>query len=134
MEFSINSIEELSKVAQQIIPQFKHKVILFEGEMGAGKTSFIKTLVEVMGSKDETSSPTFSLVNEYEIPDGKIFHFDFYRLKSEVEAMDFGIEEYLYSGHYCFCEWPNKIENLLPEQHHTIKIIAKENQRTIIFV
>lgn len=133
MEFKIESIEGLGNIANKLIPQFQHKVILFEGEMGAGKTTFIKVLVEQMGTKDEISSPTFSIVNEYETEKGKVFHFDMYRIKSEEEAMDFGIEEYLYSNHYCFIEWPSKIESLIPEEHHTIKIIAEENSRTIIF-
>lgn len=134
MEFQIHSIEELNSVAQEIISQLQQKIILLEGEMGAGKTTFIKVLLQEMGSTDEISSPTFSIVNEYEIPEGKVFHFDLYRIKSEEEALDFGIEEYLYSGHYCFIEWPDKISGLLPEKHHTIKIIAEGNQRTIIFV
>lgn len=133
MEFSIHNISELSKLAQQIISNLQHKIILFEGEMGAGKTTFIKTFVNELGSKDEVSSPTFSIVNEYEIPNGKVFHFDLYRIKSEEEAMDFGIEEYLDSGQFCLIEWPDKIENLITEPHHTLKIIAQENQRTIIF-
>lgn len=133
MEFKIESVEELNAVAQKLIPQFSHKVVLFEGEMGAGKTTFIKVLVEELGTQDEISSPTFSIVNEYETDSGKVFHFDLYRIKSEEEAMDFGIEEYLYSGNYCFLEWPSKIENLIPEEHHIVKIIAEENSRTIIF-
>lgn len=133
MNIIINSIHELPKLAQQIISNLQHKIILFEGEMGAGKTTFIKTFVNELGSKDEVSSPTFSIVNEYEIPNGKVFHFDLYRIKSEEEAMDFGIEEYLDSGQFCLIEWPDKIENLITEPHHTLKIIAQENQRTIIF-
>ncbi len=134
MEFKINSLLELNSVAKEIISQLQHKIILFEGEMGAGKTTFIKALLKELDSSDEVSSPTFSIVNEYEIPDGKVFHFDLYRIKSEEEAMDFGVEEYLYSGNYCFIEWPDKIKNLIPEPHHLVKIIADENQRTIIFV
>ncbi len=134
MTFKVNSIQELPKIAQEIISQLQHKIILFEGEMGAGKTTFIKTFVNELGSKDEVSSPTFSIVNEYETPSGKVFHFDLYRIKSEEEAMDFGIDEYLDSGQYCLIEWPDKIENLISEPHHTVKIIVQENQRTIIFV
>jgi tRNA threonylcarbamoyladenosine biosynthesis protein TsaE len=133
MDFKVHTIDELKSVAQNIISQFQHKVILFEGEMGAGKTTFIKVLVEEMGTQDEISSPTFSIVNEYETQKGKVFHFDMYRIKSEEEAMDFGVEEYLYSGNYCLIEWPSKIENLIPEEHHIVKIIAEENFRTIIF-
>ncbi len=134
MTSTINSIHELPKIAQEIISNLQHKIILFEGEMGAGKTTLIKEMIQQMGSDDETSSPTFSIVNEYETISGKVFHFDLYRIKSEEEAMDFGIEEYLDSGNYCFIEWPDKIENLISGPHHTVKIIAQENQRTIIFV
>jgi|SRR5690606_30424498 len=134
ISFTVSSIEELPKVAQEIIFSFHHKIILFEGEMGAGKTTLIKEIISAMGSKDETSSPTFSIVNEYETSIGKVYHFDLYRIKSEEEAMDFGIEEYLDSGDYCFIEWPDKIENLISGPHHTVKIIVQENQRTIIFV
>ena len=133
MTFHLLNINELPNLAQEIISQLQHKIILFDGEMGAGKTTFIKVFVNELGSKDEVSSPTFSIVNEYEIPNGKVFHFDLYRIKSEEEAMDFGIEEYLDSGQYCLIEWPDKIENLISEPHHTVKIIAQENQRTIIF-
>lgn len=133
MNFQIQNTNELPKVAQEIISQLQQKIILFEGEMGAGKTTFIKVLLQEMGTTDEISSPTFSIVNEYEIPEGKVFHFDLYRIKSEEEALDFGVEEYLYSGEYCFIEWPDKISGLLPEKHHTVKIIVEGNQRTIIF-
>lgn len=134
MTFQAESLQDLPDIAKQIISKFNHKIILFEGEMGAGKTTLIKEMIHQMGSEDETSSPTFSIVNEYETEMGKIYHFDFYRIKSEEEAMDFGVEDYLDSGNYCFIEWPEKIENLIPEPHHLIKIIAQENQRTIIFV
>jgi len=87
-----------------------------------------------MGSEDEASSPTFSIVNEYETEIGKVFHFDFYRIKSEEEAMDFGVDEYLYSGSYCFIEWPERIENLIPEEFHTVKIISENGKRIITFV
>lgn len=134
MTSTINSIQELPELAKKIISKFQHKIILFEGEMGAGKTTLIKEIIAQMGSDDETSSPTFSIVNEYETEMGKVFHFDLYRIKSEMEALDFGIEEYLDSGAYCFIEWPDKLGSLLPDLHHTVKIIAQENQRTIIFV
>lgn len=133
MEFIINSLDELPKLAQEIISNLKHKIILFEGEMGAGKTTLIKEIIAQMGSDDETSSPTFSIVNEYETDMGKVFHFDLYRIKSEMEAYDFGIEEYLDSGAYCFIEWPDKIENLISEEHHLIKINAENNIRTVKF-
>ena len=134
MTKTISSLSELPFVAQEILADIQHKIILFDGEMGAGKTTLIKEMIQQMGSDDETSSPTFSIVNEYETKMGKVFHFDLYRIKSEEEAMDFGVDEYLDSGNYCFIEWPDKIENLLPNTFHTVKIIAQENQRTIIFV
>jgi len=133
MTSTINSLQELPQLASELISKFQHKIILFEGEMGAGKTTLIKEIIAQMGSDDETSSPTFSIVNEYETKMGKVFHFDLYRIKSEMEAYDFGIEEYLDSNAYCFIEWPDKIENLIPEEHHLIKINSENSLRTIIF-
>lgn len=133
MIFNVNNIQELPEVAGKLLSRLRHKIILFEGEMGAGKTTLIKEIIRQMGSPDETSSPTFSIVNEYETEAGKAFHFDFYRIRSEEEAMDFGVEEYLYSDNFCFIEWPEKIENLIPEPHHTVKINVENNSRTIIF-
>lgn len=134
MEFNINSLDELSVAAKKISELFTHKIILLKGEMGAGKTTLIKELAVILGSSDSTGSPTFSLVNEYDIPNGKIYHFDLYRVKSEEEALDFGVEEYLYSGEYCFIEWPEIIEGLLPDEYHLIEIIVENNQRRIKFV
>lgn len=133
MKYQANSIEDLKGVVAQIIPQFKHKIICFEGDMGAGKTTLIKEIVHQLGSLDGTSSPTFSIVNEYDTAQGKVYHFDAYRLQSEEEAYDFGIEEYLYSGNLCLIEWPNRIENLIPENHHTIKINVENTIRAFIF-
>lgn len=133
MKFTADSPAELPAIAQQLIGRFRHKIVLFEGEMGAGKTTLIREIIFRMGSKDEGSSPTFSIVNEYETEMGKVFHFDLYRIRSEEEAMDFGVEEYLYSGHFCFIEWPDKIEGLIPENRHTVKIITENNSRSIIF-
>jgi len=90
--------------------------------MGAGKTTFVKHLCKQLNVQDSTSSPTFSIVNEYESPAGPVYHFDFYRIKDEQEAFDFGYEEYFYSGAYCFVEWPEKIPNLLPEEAKEIHI------------
>lgn len=97
-----------------------------------GKTTLIKELCRQLGVKENVSSPTFSIVNEYAAKEGNIYHFDFYRLKDEQEAFDFGYEEYFYSGEYCFVEWPEKIENLLPEDAVSISITANsEGERTI---
>lgn len=95
-----------------------HRVYAFDGQMGAGKTTFIKKLCEEMGTTDVVNSPTFAIVNVYDVERpyrGEVYHFDCYRLKDQLEALDFGAEEYLYSGNYCFIEWPEKIEALLPD-------------------
>ncbi len=107
-----------------------HRVFAFDGAMGAGKTTFIKKLVEQMGSVDIVNSPTFAIVNVYDVEQphkGEVYHFDCYRLKDIREAMDFGAEEYLYSGNYCFIEWPEKIEALLPDDTVWVKIEPQEN-------
>lgn len=122
MEISF-SLDQLEAVAQQILEQNPNKVILFQGEMGVGKTTLIKVLAKKLGVNDVTSSPTFSLVNEYQtINNQTVYHFDFYRLKNEVEALDMGADEYLYSGNWCFIEWAEKIPSLVPEAHSVISI------------
>jgi tRNA threonylcarbamoyladenosine biosynthesis protein TsaE len=132
MQYQFN-LSEIEIIAEKIILSNPEKVILFNGQMGAGKTTFIKALSKVLGVENPTSSPTFSLVNEYEIPNGLVYHFDMYRLKNELEALDFGIEDYLYSGNWCFIEWAEKIQNLIPEQHSVITIEILENgERTLI--
>jgi tRNA threonylcarbamoyladenosine biosynthesis protein TsaE len=122
MEISF-SLDQLEEVANKILDQNPNKVILFHGEMGVGKTTLIKVLAKKLGVNDVTSSPTFSLVNEYQIADNqKVFHFDFYRIKNEIEALDMGADEYFYSGNWCFIEWADKVENLIPESHSVISI------------
>lgn len=117
------SLNEINNVAELIVAAQPNKVVLFNGEMGAGKTTFIKQLCKTLGVNEATSSPTFSLVNEYETADNQIvYHFDFYRLKNEVEALDMGVDDYLYSGNWCFIEWAENISNLIPETHSTITI------------
>lgn len=106
------------------------RVFAFEGPMGAGKTTFIKKLCEEMGTMDIVNSPTFAIVNVYDVEQpyrGEVYHFDCYRLKDVREAMDFGAEEYLYSGNYCFIEWPKMIETLLPEDTVWVRITPQEN-------
>jgi tRNA threonylcarbamoyladenosine biosynthesis protein TsaE len=107
------------------------RVFLFEGAMGAGKTTLIKALCQNLGSTDSLSSPSYSLVNEYRYPAGKLFHFDLYRLNSEQDLLDFGIEEYLDSGHYCFVEWPEKMLPLIESVYLTIFIRVEKNIRYI---
>jgi tRNA threonylcarbamoyladenosine biosynthesis protein TsaE len=119
----IFSLDEISQVAKKIVLEKPHKVILFHGNMGIGKTTLIKALTKELGVKDTTSSPSFSIVNEYQAEENlKVYHFDMYRLKSEIEALDLGIEEYLYSNNWCFIEWAEKIPNLLPNQYSTIHL------------
>tara|TARA_R110002124_G_scaffold270724_1_gene439383 strand:- start:191 stop:598 length:408 start_codon:yes stop_codon:yes gene_type:complete len=117
------SIDQIASVAQQVVNANPKKVILFYGEMGAGKTTFIKQLCKTIGVTEATSSPTFSLVNEYQTTNNEIvYHFDFYRLKTETEALDMGVDDYLYSGNWCFIEWAEQIPNLIPEEHSVIRI------------
>ena len=101
--------------------------------MGAGKTTLIKSLCECLGTTEPVTSPTFSIVNEYIGANSRIYHFDFYRLKNETEALDMGYEEYFYSGAYCFIEWPEKIPGLLPEHYISVGISeTADNSREII--
>ena len=117
------SLDQIQETAEQIIAQKPKKIILFNGEMGVGKTTLIKQLCKSLGVEDATSSPTFSLVNEYYTSDNKIvYHFDFYRLNKETEALDMGVDDYLYSGNWCFIEWSEKIINLIPEEHSVVTI------------
>lgn len=125
------SLTEINNIAAQILDQNPKKIILFNGEMGSGKTTFIKAISKLLGVYDTMSSPTFSLVNEYHTSNHqKVFHFDVYRIKSESEALDMGIEEYFYSGNWCFVEWSEKIPNLIPKDHSiiTIKTLSNGNR------
>ena len=129
------SLHQLEDVAQKILNENPNKVILFHGEMGVGKTTLIKQLCKSLGVTDATSSPTFSLVNEYETTTNQlVYHFDFYRLNKETEALDMGIDDYLYSGNWCFIEWAEKIgqpenwkEYWLNPETRLIHFIGKDN-------
>ncbi|RXR18920.1 tRNA (adenosine(37)-N6)-threonylcarbamoyltransferase complex ATPase subunit type 1 TsaE [Flavobacterium amnicola] len=127
-------LQDIHEVAQKIIDANPEKVILFNGEMGAGKTTLIKILCKTLGVEDATSSPTFSLVNEYQTANNQlVYHFDVYRLKSQAEALDMGIDEYLYSGNWCFIEWAEKIPDLLPENYSVITIsVLEDGKRQLI--
>ena len=133
MEFRIKDEEELKQAAEYIIQQYSSDhIFIFKGSMGAGKTTFIKQICKALGVVSETSSPTFSLINEYETSSGEVvYHFDFYRLESEEEAYDYGYEEYFYSGNKCFIEWPEKIPGLIPDKFITIEIEVDGNERVI---
>ncbi len=133
---TINMSDEsgLPKVAADIIDFAQDKKVwLFDGSMGAGKTTLIKAICDQMEVVDETSSPTFALVNVYENSAGEeLYHFDFYRIDDEREAVDIGTDEYLYSGNYCFIEWSEKIPNLIPEEYLRISIkLGESNQRIV---
>ena len=133
MLLTIPSINDLPAAASAIIDfAADQKIFLFYGNMGAGKTTLIKSLCKQLGTDDNVTSPTFAIVNEYTGAQSNIYHFDFYRLKNQSEAMDLGFEEYLYSGNYCFIEWPEKIPDLLPLHYVIVKIQAQDdNSRTI---
>jgi len=126
-------LNQLPEIAEEILAKATSKIILFNGEMGVGKTTLIKELVKQLGIKDVANSPTFSLVNEYQNEIGeKVYHFDFYRIESEEEAYDIGIEDYFYDDSWCFIEWGEKVKNLLPLEIVNINIVAiSDNQRTI---
>ena len=126
------SLEDLSIIASEIILLAKSKTLLFYGQMGVGKTTLIKEICKILKVQDSISSPTFSLVNEYQTSNkDKVFHFDFYRITNDEEALDMGIEEYFYNNDWCLIEWPKNIENLLPleavEIHLTILDDGKRN-------
>ena len=107
------SLDEIKAVASKLITHFSEKTILFYGDMGVGKTTLIKELAKELGVTDTLSSPTFSIVNEYQAKNNLLYHFDCYRLGSEQEAFDIGIEDYLNAGHYAFIEWPQNIGGFL---------------------
>jgi tRNA threonylcarbamoyladenosine biosynthesis protein TsaE len=122
------SLENLPEVATAIIASAKNKTLLFYGEMGVGKTTLIKEICKQLGVVDTISSPTFSLVNEYQTSKAAvIFHFDFYRITDEEEAFDMGIEEYLYNNDWCLIEWPQNVENLLPLEAVKVYVSILEN-------
>lgn len=126
-------LSELKNISTKILSHFNSpKTLLFYGEMGVGKTTLIKELVKQLGVTDATSSPTFSLVNEYQGSDNTVFHFDFYRIENEEEVYDIGIEDYFYQNAWCFAEWPEKIPNIIPVDAIVIKIYKNsDDTRTL---
>jgi tRNA threonylcarbamoyladenosine biosynthesis protein TsaE len=128
------TVSDLETLAKEIVGKINTiKVWLFKGEMGSGKTTLIKAVCRLLGVNEAMSSPTFSIVNEYQTRDnGKVYHFDFYRIKDEVEAVDIGTEEYFYSGHPCLIEWPEKIPSLIPLQYAEVRIQVETDTKRII--
>ena len=135
MEIIIQDLEHINEAAQQFIENIgDHTVFAFYGKMGAGKTTFIKAICEALGVDDVITSPTFAIVNEYTSEDGPVYHFDFYRIKKLEEVYDMGFEDYFYSGALCLIEWPELIEEVLPED--AVKVSITENtdgSRTVNF-
>lgn len=126
--FLLKNLDNLPSVSKEFLNTIEnHTIFAFSGDMGAGKTTFILGVLKAMGIEEINGSPTYSLINEYESKDfGNVYHFDVYRLKNSMEALDFGIDEIFESGGYCFIEWPEKIENLLP--NNTIWVYLRRNE------
>ncbi len=133
IEIPIPSLDRIDDAAQQFVAQIGlRRVFAFYGSMGAGKTTFIKAVCKQLGVSDAVTSPTFAIVNEYASDMGPVYHFDFYRIKNLAEVMDIGFEDYVYSGNLCLMEWPELIEELLPE--NTIKVnisVAEDGVRAV---
>ena len=134
MKIIIDGLNKLPQSAKLFLENMKgEKLFAFYGSMGSGKTTIIKALCEALGAEDNATSPTFTLVNEYKTKKGdSLFHFDFYRIKKIEEVFDFGLEEYLSSGSYCFMEWPEQIEDILPTETVKIKISVKKNGKRVL--
>lgn len=132
MEIEIKDIKKLPDVARALLDTFSsERFFAFFGEMGVGKTTLIKEICTALGVKDNVCSPTFAIVNEYNAEGNPVYHFDFYRLKSIAEAYDIGYEEYFYSGDYCFTEWTEKIEELLPEHYVRVELTETNGIRKL---
>ena len=134
-EFIAADLEALDGTAEEIMAMLEHSIVLFIGDLGAGKTSLIKRLLEKKGIVDVASSPSFSIINEYRTKDDQaIYHFDLYRIESAEEAFSLGIEEYLYSGQLCLIEWPQIIMDYVDPPYHVLKIeVLQNNDRRILF-
>jgi tRNA threonylcarbamoyladenosine biosynthesis protein TsaE len=134
MELTYN-LDELPRVASEILAATQHRTLLFFADMGVGKTTLIKELAFQLGVEEDLSSPTFSIVNEHSAGDSLLYHFDFYRIEKEEEALDIGVEDYFDSGAWVFVEWPKKIESLLPGEYTRIDIAKNKDQsRTLKLV
>lgn len=134
MNFTLNNLEDWEETADAILQNIKHNILLLEGNLGAGKTTFTQFLLKKLGSSDEVTSPTYALVNEYRTPRGKVFHFDLYRINSVEEIFDIGMDEYLENSFLCIIEWPEiYMDELRTLPHHKISIQNDEGVRTVHF-
>lgn len=131
------SVDELEEAAKKVLEAHANeRIFAFNGSMGAGKTTFIKAICAQLGIHEDVTSPTFSIVNEYISNQGEsVYHFDFYRIKKQEEIMDIGCDDYFYSGNYCFLEWPQLVEELLPESivYVSIEEQLEDNSRLITY-
>ena len=129
------NLNQIDAIAESLVAAFEYKIILLKGDLGAGKTTLLKAIVKQLGSNEEVSSPTFGIVNELNIANAKAFHLDLYRIENETELQEFGFEEYLHSGDYCFIEWPEIAMALITQPHHTITLKhINDSARNISFI
>tara|TARA_B100001093_G_C26147684_1_gene726088 strand:+ start:49 stop:453 length:405 start_codon:yes stop_codon:yes gene_type:complete len=129
------NLNQIDAIAESLVAAFEYKIILLKGDLGAGKTTLVKAIVKQLGSNEEVSSPTFGIVNELNILNAKAFHLDLYRIENSEELQQFGFEEYLHSGDYCFIEWPEIAMTLITQPHHTITLNnLNDSTRKISFI
>jgi tRNA threonylcarbamoyladenosine biosynthesis protein TsaE len=134
MEIIIRNKSELAECAKEFLKlTLGKRLFAFSGQMGAGKTTIIKAICKELGVKDVVTSPTFTLINEYRTIQGEsIYHIDFYRIKRPEEVFDFGLEEYLSSGYYCFMEWPELVAGILPPETLNVRLIVDTDEKRIL--
>ena len=131
-DFDLNQVDA---IAESLVDLFKHKIILLVGDLGAGKTTLVKEIVKKLGSNEDVSSPTFGIVNEHTIGESTAFHLDLYRIESHEELLQLGFDEYIYSGNYCFIEWPEVAMKLITQPHHIITLNnLNDTTRNISFI
>ena len=128
-------LNQIDAIAKSLVAVFEYKIILLKGDLGAGKTTLVKAIVKQLGSNEEVSSPTFGIVNEISVANASAFHLDLYRIENSEELQEFGFEEYLHSGGYCFIEWPEIAMTLITQPHHTITLKhVNDSTRNILFI
>ena len=129
------NLNQIDAIAESLVAAFEYKIILLKGDLGAGKTTLLKAIVKQLGSNEKVSSPTFGIVNEISVANASAFHLDLYRIENSEELQQFGFEEYLHSGDYCFIEWPEIAMTLITQPHHTITLNnLNDSTRKISFI